>query len=308
MTTLTGPQWIDHFLTTDPPRAKSLVMTIFGDAIVPHGARLWLGSLIELAAPLGTADRLVRTSVFRLVQEGWLVASREGRRSSYALEPQARPRFERANRRIYAPPGLDWDGGWTLLLAPNGSIDAALRAAVRKELAWEGFAMLAPGLLAHPAADAGSVAEVLGRVDGAGKIFVCRAGELPGVGARPLGELVGEGWDLSEVTAQYRRFIGQFAPLLAWLREGPALGPQDAFVLRTLLVHAYRRVQLHDPMLPLALLPAPWPGSEAYALAQALYRLLAAPAQAHVLAVLRREDEAAPPADAAYHARFGGLR
>lgn len=308
MTTRTGPQWIDHFLTTDPPRAKSLVMTIFGDAIVPHGARLWLGSLIELAAPLGTADRLVRTSVFRLVQEGWLVASREGRRSSYALEPQARPRFERANRRIYAPPGLDWDGGWTLLLAPNGSIDAALRAAVRKELAWEGFAMLAPGLLAHPGADAGSVAEVVGRVGGTGKIFVCKASELPGVGARPLGELVDEGWDLSGVAAQYRHFIAQFAPLLAWLQAGPPPDPQDAFALRTLLVHAYRRVQLHDPMLPLALLPAPWPGSEAYALAQALYRLLAAPAQAHVLAVLRREDEAAPPADAGYYARFGGLR
>lgn len=307
MTTLTGPQWIDHFLTTDPPRAKSLVMTIFGDAIVPHGARLWLGSLIELAAPLGTADRLLRTSVFRLVQEGWLVASREGRRSSYALEPHARPRFERANRRIYAAPGLDWDGGWTLLLAPNGSIDATLRGAVRKELAWEGFAMLAPGLLAHPGADAASVADVLDRVGGAGKIFVCRAQDLPGVGARPLAELVGEGWDLSGVTAQYRHFSARFAPLLAWLQAGAAPAPQEAFVLRTLLVHAYRRVQLHDPMLPLALLPSPWPGSEAYALAQALYRLLAAPAEAHVLAVLRREDAAAPGADATYYARFGGL-
>jgi phenylacetic acid degradation operon negative regulatory protein len=300
-------QWTADFLAADPPRAKSLVMTIFGDAIVPHGGRLWLGSLIELVEPLGVTDRLVRTSVFRLAQEGWLVASREGRRSSYALLPEARPRFERANRRIYAPLGLAWDGRWTLLLAPGGSIDASLRAAVRKELEWEGYAMLAPGLLAHPAGDPDSLAEILARVDGAGKIFACRAAELDGVNARPLGELVSEGWNLAGVIGSYRRFIADFSPLRALLQnEAPT--PQAAFVMRSLLIHAYRRVQLHDPMLPLALLPQPWPGSDAYVLAQAIYRLTWAPAEQYLMDVLRREDEAAPQADEAFYERFGGLR
>ena len=308
MTQPSSQQWIAHFLETDPPRSKSLVMTIFGDAIAPHGGRLWLGSLIELVAPLGVTDRLVRTSVFRLVQEGWLVAHREGRRSSYALQPDAEPRFARANRRIYAPPGVDWDGRWTLLLAPNGSIDSALRAAVRKELEWEGFAMLAPGLLAHPAADPDGVAEVLRRVEGGGKIFVCAATELPCAGARPLAELVREGWDLSAVVTGYRRFIKEFSPLLDLLRGEPEPDPQQAFIVRTLLIHAYRRVQLHDPMLPLALLPQPWPGSEAYALAQAIYRLVWAPAERHLMDVLRREDAAAPAADSGLYERFGQLR
>jgi phenylacetic acid degradation operon negative regulatory protein len=308
MTQPSSHQWISHFLGTDPPRSKSLVMTIFGDAIAPHGGRLWLGSLIELVAPLGVTDRLVRTSVFRLVQEGWLVAHREGRRSSYALQPDAAPRFARANRRIYAPPGVDWDGRWTLLLAPNGSIDSALRAAVRKELEWEGFAMLAPGLLAHPAAAPDSVAEVLGRVGGRDKVFVCAATELPDVGARPLAELVREGWDLSGVMAGYRRFIDAFTPLLDLLGDAPAPDPEQAFIVRTLLIHAYRRVQLHDPMLPLALLPQPWPGSEAFALARAVYRLVWAPAERHLMDVLRREDAGAPEADAGLYERFGGLR
>jgi phenylacetic acid degradation operon negative regulatory protein len=308
MKMITSNEWIARFLSTDPPRSKSLVMTIFGDAIAPHGARLWLGSLIELVAPLGATDRLVRTSVFRLAQEGWLVASREGRRSSYALLPEARPRFERANRRIYAPPGLDWDGRWTVVMAPNGSIDAALRTAVRKELEWEGYAMLAPGLLAHPAADPAPLAEILERVHGAGKIFVCSAAELPGSGSRPLGELVHEGWDLSTVVADYRRFIAEFTPLLATLREEAAIAPQAAFVVRSLLIHAYRRVQLHDPMLPLELLPQPWPGSEAYALAQAIYRLTWEGAEQHLMDVLRKEDTAAPQADAGFYDRFGGLR
>jgi len=308
MTQLTSNEWIARFLATDPPRSKSLVMTIFGDAIAPHGARLWLGSLIELVATMGVTDRLVRTSVFRLAQEGWLVASREGRRSSYALLPEARPRFERANRRIYAPPGLDWDGRWTLVMAPNGSTDAAVRAAVRKELEWEGYAMLAPGLLAHPAADAEPLAEILSRIKADGRIFVCSAAELPGAGSRPLGELVREGWDLSRVVADYRRFIAEFTPLQDLLHGERDLAPQAAFVIRSLLIHAYRRVQLHDPMLPLALLPQPWPGSEAYALAQAIYRLTWERAEDYLMEVLRREDAQAPQTDAGFYDRFGGLR
>jgi phenylacetic acid degradation operon negative regulatory protein len=305
MKQLTGGAWIDHFLTNAPPRHKSLVMTLCGDTVAPHGGAFWLGSMIELLGPLGVSERLVRTSVFRLVQEGWLVASREGRRSRYALEPGALPRFERANRRIYSAPGLDWVGSWTFVLAPNGSIDGDLRALLRKELEWEGFAMLATGVMAHPAPDRETLREILARAGAQEKVFVCEAAELPGIGSRPLPELVGDAWDLSSVVEGYRQFIAAFTPLAHGLQDG--LAPQEAFAIRTLLVHAYRRVQLHDPMLPLDLLPAPWPGTEAYELAARIYRRVQARAEEHVMALLRKEDEATPPADAAYRGRFGGL-
>jgi phenylacetic acid degradation operon negative regulatory protein len=308
MTNLSSDEWIAKTLEADPPRAKSLVMTVFGDAIAPHEGAVWLGSLIELLTPLGVADRLVRTSVFRLVQEGWLVATREGRRSRYALEAQALPRLQRANRRIYARPGMDWDGRWSLLLAPNGSIDGGLRAALRKELQWEGFAMLAPGVLAHPAPDLESVADVMARLGANDQLFACSVTELPGVSARPLAQLVHDGWDLSAVAGAYRQFIEVFAPLPALLRNAGAVEPPQAFAMRTLLIHAYRRLQLHDPMLPLALLPSPWQGSDAYELARAVYRLVFEPAEAHLMTVLRREDPAAPGADEAFYERFGGLR
>ena len=304
MAQLTSAEWIDRFLTNDPPRHKSLVMTLCGDAIAPHGGAFWLGSMIELLGPLGVSDRLVRTSVFRLVQEGWLTASREGRRSRYALEPKALPRFERANRRIYSPPGLDWDGRWTIVLAPNGSIDGDLRALLRKELEWEGFAMLATGVMTHPAPDRDTLREIIVRAGAQGKVFACDAAELPGVGARPLPELVGDAWDLSGVVAGYRGFIETFTPLLDMDAD---IAPQDAFAIRTLLIHAYRRVQLHDPMLPLGLLPAPWPGSDAYELAGRIYRLTYARAEEHIMTMLRKEDESTPEADQDFHERFGGL-
>ncbi len=86
------------------------------------------------------------------------------------------------------------------------------------------------------------------------------------------------------------------------------MAPLDAFAIRSLLIHAYRRVQLHDPMLPIELLPDPWPGSDAYAVARAVYLMVAAQAEDHIDAVLRREDPATPAADDAFYQRFGGLR
>ena len=300
-------EWIAQFLRTDPPRSKSLVMTMFGDSIAPHGGSAWLGSLIELLAPFGVNDRLLRTSVFRLVQEGWLMASRDGRRSSYAILTQARPRFERANRRIYAPLERGWDGSWTMLLGGTGAVDAPERTALRKELLWEGFAQVAPGLYAYPGAPLAQLDELLARLDLREKVFVWHASALPALAARPLGELAAEAWDLSEVSLRYSQFLAQFAPLSALLEQGAALGAQEAFMVRSLLIHAYRRVQLHDPMLPVQLLPAQWPGAQAYALARALYRRTQAAAEQFVLEVLRREDTAAPPAEAEFYERFGGL-
>jgi phenylacetic acid degradation operon negative regulatory protein len=307
MKQLTPTEWISQFLATDPPRSKSLVMTIFGDAIAPHGGTVWLGSLIELLEPFGVSDRLLRTSVFRLAQEGWLVANRDGRRSSYEMLAQAVPRFERANRRIYTPLTAHWDGSWTFLMATGNGIDAPTRATLRKELEWEGYALITPGMFGHPVASPEVIQDLLLRHGVQGKLLVCRSTELPGVSGRALRELAAEGWDLSGVVQGYRGFIEQFNALLAVLEQGEPLAPEQAFVIRTLLIHAYRRVQLHDPMLPVELLPDPWPGSEAYELARALYRMTQQAAEQHIVAALRREDADAPDADAAFYQRFGGL-
>jgi phenylacetic acid degradation operon negative regulatory protein len=302
--------WIAQCLAGDPPRSKSLVVTVFGDAIVPHGGMVWLGSLIELLAPFGVNDRLLRTSVFRLAQEGWLGAQRDGRRSSYAITPDAMARFVHAYRRIYAPLALHWDGSWTLVVNGDGALNAAERAAVRKELLWEGYSVIAPGIMGHPAADGAALDELLRRLGVAGKLFVVQARPMERVAGRPLSELVAGGWDVRGVAQGYAGFVARFEALLAALRGGGAEAtptPEQAFVMRTLLIHAYRRVQLHDPQLPVELLPTPWPGALAYELTREIYQALFALAEQHVEEVLRREDDAAPAAEPAFFQRFGGL-
>lgn len=307
MKTLNSNEWIAHFLASDPPRSKSLVMTIFGDAVVPHGGVAWLGSLIELLAPFGVNDRLLRTAVFRLAQEGWLVSQRDGRRSSYSIPPQSQARLARAQRRVYAPLHVHWDGNWTLVMSGN-SLGTAERTLLRKELVWEGYGLVSAGVFGHPAGNPDTLDELLARTGMHGKLFICHAAGMPGAqNGRALREMIDEGWDLSGVMDGYRQFIAQFQPLLALLQAGHRPDPEQAFVIRSLLIHAYRRVQLHDPQLPVELLPEPWPGAAAYELARELYRIVSMAAEQHVLAVLRREDETVAEAGSEFYQRFGGL-
>lgn len=301
--------WIDQEKNAEPLRAKSLLMTLFGDAIAPHGGTIWLGSLIELMAPFGVSDRLVRTSVFRLTEEGWLASSRNGRRSAYSITDEALKRFGQAYRRVYAPLEPAWDGYWVLLFATHADIAPSKRALFRKQLAWDGFGMISPGVYAHPAPEPDAISDLLERFDLREQLFVAKARDLPDSGGKPLGAAVGETWALDEVRDGYLRFIERFAPLAHGLGLGKAeVSLEQAFVIRTLLIHAFRRVQLHDPKLPSALLPEAWPGNDSYALCRGIYRQVYEAAEAWLLAALRREDEGAGEAAPYFHERFGGLR
>src|SRR5258706_10974919 len=73
-------RWIARELAAAPPRAPSLTITVWGDAIAPHGGAVMLPGLIRLLEPFGINERLTRTSIFRLGRERWLSAKRIGRR------------------------------------------------------------------------------------------------------------------------------------------------------------------------------------------------------------------------------------
>jgi phenylacetic acid degradation operon negative regulatory protein len=94
----------------------SVIITVFGDCVSQHGGSIWLGSLIRALAPLGINERLVRTSVFRLVNDGWLSARKIARRSYYSFTDSGKSQFERVARRIYQAEQQEWDNCWTLLV------------------------------------------------------------------------------------------------------------------------------------------------------------------------------------------------
>jgi phenylacetic acid degradation operon negative regulatory protein len=297
-------QLINEFSGQSRIRAGSLIISVYGDAIAPRGGGIWLGSLIDILGHLGVNQRLVRTSVFRLVRDRWLVARQVGRRSFYSLTESGRREFETASRRIYSGPRDDWQDNWWVLLV--GAMDARPREALARALKWQGFGVLAPAVLAHPQPDREVLHALLEEhdVDEVVITLQARTGDLPM--ARQPQQLRSIGWDLSELAGSYDQFLERYRPVFTAVRR-QLPGEREAFLVRTLLIHDYRRVLLRDPRLPAALLPADWPGLAAYALCRNLYRLLWAPAE-HWLSTHMETAEGPLPAPAPYfHARFGGL-
>ncbi len=295
------------------PRAKSLLVTIWGDALFPRGVSPWLGGLIALARPFGVSERLVRTSVQRLTHEDWLVSTRLGRRSRYGLTENGRRRFEDASRRIHAGAPKPWDGRWVTIFTGLGELGRSAREALRRELLWLGFGALAPNVFAHPSVDRAALDHVLAGLGAADRTVVMTGVAAPGPGARRAHALLRECWDLAGLSAAYQAFVERFEPVRAALaaaaaaadREGGDECGESRFVLRTLMVHEYRRILLRDPDLPAELLPADWAGAEARRLRAEIHRLGAGWLERHVDSVLGAVPAAVPDAWAGSPGRRG---
>ena len=85
------------------------------------------------------------------------------------------------------------------------------------------------------------------------------------------------------------------------------LPAEAAFVIRTLLIHEYRKIHLQDPLLPPALLPSDWVGAAAYDLSKRLYSAVFAAAERYLSDTASTMTEPLPPADSSAYTRFGGL-
>lgn len=299
--------WIANLLEERPLRANSLIITIYGDAIAPHGGSVWLGSFIRLVEPLGLNPRMVRTSVFRLARDSWLTANQIGRRSFYSLTADGMRRFEHAYRRIYEDHHPAWDGSWQMVLTAGSSLTTAQRDALRRDLLWEGFGILAPGLLAHPSADSAAVIDILQGNGAFDKVVVLQAQTLGPLATQPLHELVHSCWNLGHIADEYQRFTDRFRPVLKHLKSVKDPDPEQCFVVRTLLIHEFRRVLLRDPQLPQQLLPVDWPGHTARQMCRDIYTLCQERAEAHLMTTLETAAGPLPPAAPYFFARFGGL-
>ncbi len=243
----------------------------------------------------------MRTATARLAQDGWLEASRAGKRSEYQLTPSGRQRFAQATERIYSAPNAAWTGRWNLIMLPP--MRAADRQRLRRELAWQGFGELSSGVFAHPEA---RFADLEPQARGAqlpAEALVFEANLANGMAPEVLVKL---GWDLEDLGKRYQRFVQRFERTLAALHPR-SIDPETAFLLRTLLIHEYRRLHLRDPLLPPKLLPAHWPGTRAAQLCREIYIRVFAASERYLSAVAARLTGALPQPDRSILRRFGGL-
>jgi phenylacetic acid degradation operon negative regulatory protein len=254
------PQPLDRIvqeLKREPSRTGSIIITVFGDAIVPRGGSVWLGTLLAFFETLDIDASVVRTAMSRLTADGWFERNKVGRNAFYRLVERGRHTFDIATRHIYDAPPSDWTGRFELLLI--GSTED--RDASREALKNAGFGSPLPGVWVAP-----SGAPIPDEAAGAIRLEVSAEDDN---GRR----LLSASWPLDRTADAYLKFMKTFEPLRAAVNQKP-LGDADAFTARILLIHHYRRVVLRDPLLPTALLPADWPGRAARTLCGEIYRAL----------------------------------
>ena len=243
-------------LKREPSRTGSIVITVFGDAIVPRGGSVWLGTLLEFFKTLDIDSGVVRTAMSRLATDGWLERHKVGRNSFYRLVKKGRQTFDTATKHIYDSQPSDWTGRFELLLIGNGEDRDASREALKNA----GFGSPLPGVWIAPSGvpvpeeAAGVIRLEVSAEDDSGR------------------RLLRDSWPLDRTADAYLKFMKTFEPLRGWIGRRKRLTDADAFTARILLIHHYRRVVLHDPLLPVVLLPRNWPGRAARQLCREIYR------------------------------------
>ena len=282
----------------------SMVVTLFGDVISQHGGWIWLGSLIDILSKLGYNERLVRTAVFRLVQQDWLQVNKVGRKSYYCLTDSAKRQYERSAMRIYSSEPDHWDGTWTLVSL--NAVPESMREEFRKRLIWQGYNQLVPGFMAHPSGDRGPLNDTIQELNLVGTVLVFSAATTESHSAALLKALASEKWNLAELGERYSGVLDYYAPLVK--NKTVKVSAQEALLIRLMLVHEYRRIVLKDPDFPEEMLPSGWVGLQAQALVKRLYHLLLKGSLDYIGEHFENAHGPVPHASQGLFARFGGLK
>ncbi|MGH9056648.1 MAG: PaaX family transcriptional regulator [Acidimicrobiales bacterium] len=236
--------------------AKSLLLTILGEFVLPRHGSAWTSTIVRALGALGVEERNARQALFRLAERGFVRSEKEGRRARWHLTGQGTRLLTAGTHRIYEFGRCDdtWDGRWLVILCFVAEEQRTKRHQLRAQLSFAGFGFLAPGVAVsphlHQEAEAHSALKELGLLPGA-VVLRAETGELI-----DADELLRRAWDLDDLSSRYQEFQAEFAPLAPVSDEGRFAGVVE-------LVHAWRRFPFIDPEIPPRLLPPDWPGCTA---------------------------------------------
>ena len=237
--------------------ARSALFDLFGDHLRSRGSRAPVASLVRILAPLGVTAPAVRTAISRMVRQGWLTPTEVHGGRGYALTDRARHRLDDAAARIYRTRDSGWKGGWDLVVLTSLPPREG-RERLRSGLSFLGYAQLADGTWISPYAS--PEVDALLTAEGA------TATRFEAFDGDPTA-LAQKAWDLEALGASYAAWHEQARTLVADPGQLPGADTMDdderAFVVRSHLVHEWRKFLFTDPGLPVELLPPDWPGHAA---------------------------------------------
>ncbi|HEY3872523.1 MAG TPA: PaaX family transcriptional regulator C-terminal domain-containing protein [Actinocrinis sp.] len=246
---------------TGASSARSLLLTVFGEYVLPSGAAVWTSTLLHVAAGLGVEEKAARQALNRLAADGWIAAGREGRRVRWALTGHGRTLLTEGAERIYSfgRERESWDGRWLVLLVSVPEAQRDLRHRLRNGLTWAGLGSPSPGVWVSPHSAREAEAKQVVADLGLDAVAFSFCGPFAGIGSER--SMVEQAWHLGELAQAYERFVRRFAGLRPRSVDG-ALADEVLFA-QIRLVDEWRRFPRLDPQLPLDLLPPHWIGLRA---------------------------------------------
>ncbi|MDH3683327.1 MAG: PaaX family transcriptional regulator [Acidimicrobiia bacterium] len=236
--------------------AKSVLLTMLGEFVLPNGGEVWTGTLVDGLAALGYSDRNARQAIARLRDDGVIAPEKHGRKTRWRLTDDGDRLLRDGAERIYqfGRRTEPWDGRWLVVVCSIPESQREKRRRFQTQLAFAGFGFLSSTIAVSPHLSAEQTAnEVLERLRLVDMAIVLRA-ETGMV--TPDGELLGRSWDLDALGSSYEQFVATFGAV-------EPVGPETSFCEMIRLVHAWRHFPFSDPELPAELLPPGWAGNVA---------------------------------------------
>jgi len=239
--------------------AKSLLMTMLGEFVLPNGGKVWTTTLVNGLAALGVSERNARQAIARSRDQGSIEVERHGRLARWHLTDDESELLTAGAARIY---GLgakewEWDHQWLIVICAIPETHRSRRHRFRRQMTFEGFGFIAPGIAVSPHLNREGAANRIVRsldLDTEAITFTATRGSLT-----LDADVLSSAWELPALADRYQSFIDEFS-------TERARTPLEAHSATVRMVDAWRRFPFVDPGLPGELLPNPWVGSAAQAI------------------------------------------
>lgn len=242
--------------TTTQSTARSYLLTILGELVVPAGEPVWTAALLYGLGGLGVTEQTARQTIARAAEAGWLEAEKQGRSVRWSATPAVVEVIDEIVGRLMslntAPPR--WNGDCLILVVTISDELRTARKRLYSALGWAGFGNPAPGLWASPHVDRLDEVRAIVQELGLDSCTISFIGRLAQVGLSDR-EIVARAWNLEDVATRYTALLDTYGDL----RPEPG---DDLLFTHLALVDEWRKFPAMDPQLPQDLLPD-WIGRRA---------------------------------------------
>ena len=295
-------------------RPQQLLTVLLGDYWHARSEPIPSAALVELLQVFEVTPSGARAAIQRLAQRGFLVGTKTGRQTAYAVSPMSQDRINAHVHSLFLGHlPQPWDGTWTLVGYSLPEDAKGTRRLLRDQLRQLGFGNLYDALWVRPGNHLASVNGLksgLAELLNPDQLTVFTDARLP-TGERL--ETVQSAFGLSALAEGYSEFIDRWEPAAANLKNRPDAALEatsgtgsrsgDAVLrLRTSIMADWRTLRRQDPRLPHELLGQDFPMHRAVAVCAALYDALGPAAESGFRRILRSHDE--PLAELATHHTF----